>query len=243
MKILLLMLLLIPISCKASECNRDIDSLSKYIHVPIHCQSVKTSSLISGTQPTDGELNAAYRSLLSFGASYNKDFISHNAREINLLHNLSYQKIIVGGLSAGDSIYLNIKDDISDQKFLDFIYIRALHHEFSSSIYRRTSYENKRKWRMISGEYKESSEYLKKCLENTIFARETSDELLKNGFLNNYSMTDSENDVNVFAEMLFTEPVKLERKETKYYLIRQKTNLLKKIYIEAGFAGKFPDEP
>ena len=96
---------------------------------------------------------------------------------------------------------------------------------------------------MISGKYKESSGYLRKCLEDTVFAREINDELLKNGFLNNYSMTDSENDFNVFAEEMFTEPVKLERKETKYYSIRQKTNLLKKIYIEAGFTGKFPDEP
>ncbi|MBI3561253.1 MAG: hypothetical protein HY080_05990, partial [Gammaproteobacteria bacterium] len=54
--------------------------------------------------------------------------------------------------------------------------------------------------------------------------------LLQQGFLSDYGMTNMENDVNTYAEMLFTEPEKLMALATRYPRINAKYQLLTQFY-------------
>ena len=55
-------------------------------------------------------------------------------------------------------------------------------------------------------------------------------------------MTNDENDFNVYAETLFTEPEKLKKLKATYPNVKIKLEKLKEFYRELGFKGKFPDE-
>lgn len=50
------------------------------------------------------------------------------------------------------------------------------------------------------------------------------------GFLSNYSLSNLENDFNVFAEVALTEPGRLKELSAEYPRIRQKTTMLMEFY-------------
>jgi hypothetical protein len=64
--------------------------------------------------------------------------------------------------------------------------------------------------------------------------REETDELLRQGFLVGYNKTNIENDLNVYAEYLFTKKEHLETLAKKYPLVNQKVKLFKKFYTDIG---------
>ena len=62
-----------------------------------------------------------------------------------------------------------------------------------------------------------------------------------NGFIAKYSYTTYENDFNLFAEMVFTEPDRLKELVNKYPLIKKKYLIVKDFYLSISpvFADTF----
>ena len=86
-------------------------------------------------------------------------------------------------------------------------------------------------------------EYFKKCLIDPYFARQTSTALLNDGYLTYYSVTNPENDFNIYAEQIFLNDKTLENYYINYPKIRKKVDFVKSAYIMAGFNGNFPKRP
>jgi hypothetical protein len=104
------------------------------------------------------------------------------------------------------------------------------------------TYREKNEWLSISNSYDNSSEYMAKCLNSTTFYRQNSETILRQGFLSNYGLTCPENDFNVYAERLFGKDENLKVWMRNYPKVKEKVDLMKKLYRKAGFKGNFPDE-
>lgn len=242
--ILILILSLTPFTSYAYECNKEIDQISAEYNIKIICNisSLKNGldSDVSGINPGKKKLEDFAYSLKKFVSLYPKKFLSSKIRSFILLEQLKLNGSFVGGLSDGKDIYIRIGDFGGETRGF---YAMALNHEFSTNILRSSSYTKKRGWERFSeGLYDDSHSFLIKNLQNFEFSRTSSPELFQEGFLFNYSKTDSENDFNTYAECIFKNEFFLKRIVNKYPLIKKKIEFLKSIYREAGFVGNFPDE-
>ena len=227
----------------AHECNERIDRLSKNNNVKILCntESMNFPSIVSVEEIPKNNLEDITISLEQFFAVYNPSFLKNNISSINILQKIKVGNSEVAGISNGREISINVVRYSTKQKRISS-YTECLHHEFSSNIFRKTSSKNKNEWKHISNSYNYSQHYLLKCLNDPLFAEDISIENLKLGYLQNYSLTNEENDFNNYAEMLFMKEKRLLNGSKIYIKVNKKLIMLKAIYIEMGFIGKFPDE-
>lgn len=241
-RIILVLLLLLPANVFAYECTREIDNLSKENNVKITCKLSLEKMLreeIDGQEPEGIELKKFFPILKDFMRDYDNSFLKKNLNEIILLKKLIYRNNEVGGLSDGKKIFINLIERGSD--YYD-IYLRNLHHEFSSNILRISSYNIRSEWEKISRfNYDNSSFYFRKCINDAQFAKDSSQKINEEGFIVNYGRTNTENDFNTFVEYLFAQPNKINSLK-KYEKINLKISILKEMYRNAGYIGKFPDE-
>ena len=146
----------------------------------------------------------------------------------------------VGGLSNGSAIWLSVQDYYYDT--LGKIYVETLHHEFSSCIFKRVDKLLRQEWLSFSKIYKKTLEYFTFCLDYPDACSGATAEALNDGLLSLYSLTDEENDFNIYAETLFTDPKSIKENAKKYPAVAKKLEIFKKFYKKLGFVGKFPDE-
>jgi hypothetical protein len=235
--------MIIPSVAYGYECSREIDRISKEIEIPIYCNINSIPNMpsdIAATNPSRTLIDAFEPSFTKFIYSYNRDFLKKYASSMNFVSNLFYDGSRVGGLSNGKYFYISLKS--YDPDYLDTFYLRALNHEFSSNIYRFLSLKDRLEWANISNAYDTSSEYERKCLSSGTFYRQNDTKILREGFLSYYSVTNPENDFNVYAERLFGGDDNLKNYARYYPKIKIKLDLIKKIYKKSGFVGIFPDE-
>jgi hypothetical protein len=244
-RFLVVLALMLPGFAYGYECSKEIDRLSYEYNVPIHCKlsSIRNlNSSVTGQQADEVLIGGIYNALNKLFITHGKDFLSNNIEEIVLLRKLSLNGQEVGGLSDGSKIYMCLDYYTNIENYRDNTYYIDLNHEFSSNILSKMSYAKKLIWRIGFDMYDHSVEYLKKCLTNRTFSRYVSETLLRNGFLANYSLTNMENDFNVYAEKLFSGDQELLKFKKEYPNVARKLSLLKEAYRDAGFKGKFPDE-
>jgi hypothetical protein len=243
-KIILFLFLLIPSLSHAYECNRELDNLSYNYGIKILCNmsSVSFPRRTSGNVASEFLLKEAEPAVYSFLKAYNKEFLRDNISSINIVTDLRLYNVEVGGISNGRDIYLNLLN-YNSYNYKINLYKETLHHEFSSNIFKNSSFFARKRWKYISNAYDYSVEFMLKCLQDPKFASASSVSILILGYLNNYSITGEENDFNSYAEKLFMNNFEIFNKADKYENVRKKLNLLKIMYIERGFQGKFPGSP
>lgn len=230
-------------SAHAYECNEEIDNLALQNNVRIIC---KLSSInedqgsIKLVQAEQNMIDNSTEAIKAFFKSYNRDFIKDKINNIYIFKKINYLDSKVDGLSDGENIWLNLADFSETKAFS--VYLETLHHEFSSNVYKKASLVKRFVWKKISSSYYYTVSFLKKCLNDYQYCQSTSKQMFEDGFLKMYSMTNDENDFNVYAQTLFTDPQKLKDLDEKYPLIHKKLEKLKEFYRDLGFKGKFPDE-
>lgn len=242
LRIFLFLLFLFPANVFAAECTREIDSLARDYNINISCNpyDFKRGSLynVSGKKPDEKSLKNTFSFLKEFLSSFSKEFISSHLENIYLVKDLTINEKQVAGLSMSKEIW--IKSQIYYGENADFLRV-VFQHEFSSNILRR-NYFNVERWKGVSQDnYDYSESFFIKNINDFEFSRSSSEQLYVQGLLYNYGKTNPENDFNVYAEMLFTDPIKIKYLSSKYEIIRKKLNMLKNIYRNEGFRGKFPD--
>ena len=243
LKFLFVLTLMLPSFAYGYECNEEIDQLSKQYEVKILCKGksiVDYKMDFSFVEAEQEMIDDATRAVKSFLSSYEKNFLKARINSINLFKDIEFLDSPVGGINHKGHIWLTL-DSFSKQR-IDKIYQGILHHEFSSNIYKFVDLDLRTQWKNINSIYEYSISFLKKCLKDIKFCNSSSEKLFTDGFLTNYSLTDDENDFNVYAEILFTESPYIKDLAQKYPKIKNKLQKLKDVYIKAGFKGKFPDE-
>jgi hypothetical protein len=244
-KLLILILLLIPSLSFAYECNKEIDSISKQYKIKIICNTEQIPNgfirNVSGKTITRNYLlDDFYPLLKTFLEIYPKQFLQKRIQFIGLFEDLTLDGNFVGGLTNGKHIYIRIGDYGSKtSKF----YLMALNHEFSSNVFKTATFHKIYSWNKLSEKYYDrSNEFFLKNVKNYDFSRQNNSTILSQGFVFFYGKTDEENDFNTYAECLFRNDLNLKLYSNKYPIIKQKLDLLKEFYREAGFTGNFPDE-
>jgi len=238
-KYLLTLLLLIPnlafASCKYDDFNR----VQRMTGVSVHCDYSPNTyftpylrsqcNVLSAQNPQFANTEYLSYTIMRFINSYPKEIIQKYLDNIYLLSNLQCDDMQMGGTCSDKSIYVTIYTYTSTQWLVE-----ALHHEFSSILWRYNKlYMTKADIGMISGYAAYDPNSLNNCLSKGTCRKET-DELLKQGFLVGYNKTNIENDLNVYAEYLFTNKEHLESLARKYPLVNQKVKLFKKFYADIG---------
>lgn len=238
----IIIMLVIPSTAFGWECSEKLDYLSQQTGTNIFCKisSIEQNKKVKITEAEQYMIDRSYPAIKIFLSSYDNKILRNKIKQILLFKKIYYLDSEVGGLSDGSTIWLCL-DDYAEYK-MPQVYVKILHHEFSSNIYKSTPLYQRFAWKNINYMYNDSIEFLKKCLNNFSYCEETSEKLLRNGYIKNYSLTNDENDFNVFAETLFTHPQKMILLKQKYPFIDKKLTKLKEFYRDAGFSKKFPDE-
>lgn len=228
----------------AYECNEEIDKLSKEYEIKIICkkESILDKNMdFTFIEAEQEKIDNATKSIKQFLLSFDKSFLKEKLETINLFKDLLFIKSKVGGLNHKQHVWVSLEN--FSKAFADKKYLEVLHHEFSSNIYKTVAFDVRTSWVNLNNIYNYSISFLRKCLNDINFCSLSTSELLQNGFLCNYAITNDENDFNLYAEELFVSPERMKFLSNQYPLIKIKLHKFKEIYKKTGFKGKFPDEP
>jgi len=239
LKYLLTLLLLLPSTVFASCKHDTFNKLSKKTGVTIHCdfdyESYFDSYLkggcitLQGKNPQFSNQSKIANVIQKFLDAYPKETLTKNLDEIFLLSDFYCGGINYGGTCSYKSIYVEVSEYTSEQWLIE-----ALHHEFSSVLWRNNKrLLPKEKMMSISGADSYSDLVMFECY-TTEDCRVENHKLLQQGFLFLYNKTNVENDINIYAEYLFTNRKHLMELAKKYPLVDRKVKLIKKFYNDIG---------
>jgi len=186
------------------------------------------------------ELSRYARLLREVLAQYPEKVLRQNLNAVYLSGSLELYGQQYGGTSIGRSIYLTSSG--REEGFDDLYMEQLFHHEFSSILMRdyRLPVDE---WLAANPPDFQYSTRIQEILHAIANNRETegSEELYRQGMLTRYSTSTVENDVNVYAETVFTDPVRMKELTAEYPTVRKKYLLLKAFYlsIDRSFARVF----
>lgn len=214
--------------------------MSEIIGAPIHCDfdpAVYFTPYLRGQcealtakDPDFGNIEYLSYNIMQFANRYPKKVIKEYLHGIYLLSDLRCDKLNMGGTCSDKNIYVTVYSYTSTQWL-----IQALHHEFSSVLWRHNKHVmSATEIGCISGYAGYEPDSLLKCLSHGLDCRKESDALLKEGFLNVYGKTNIENDFNIYSEYLFTNHSHLMELAERYPLVQKKVKLFKAFYSYFG---------
>ncbi len=162
-------------------------------------------------------------------AKYPEDVLFVYLRKVYVLKSLAFFGVPYGGTNTKDVVYLTY--DNSCPEHTTEIVEGIFHHEFSSILYRKfTDRLNKQAWLEINPpgfQYHDGSvEAIKKGKASMDFDYN----LLPNGFLNEYSQSAFEEDINVFSQNLFSGGEQFWSIVDTFDKIKEKTKLTIEFY-------------
>lgn len=157
-------------------------------------------------------------------AKYPPGFYASVAHGIFICGHVRFDGIDSGG-TFGPAWILLAAPPLGDRERIRLISLRGVHHEFSSLVLRRdpTTYG---RWLIFSPSgWQFASDY-----KTSLARNESADPPLSTGFLSAYGATTPENDFNIYAEKMFTEPAKIARLAREYPLIARKVAFVVSTY-------------
>jgi hypothetical protein len=174
-----------------------------------------------------------------------KNVIKENINKIYLLNKLVIDEINVGGTydPSGRKIFIKIKSK-SGNNLRGQITKSTFHHELSSILLKRYSFDESN-WRNAFDNgftYENDKDPFYHLIYLQGEAEKISQsELYKRGLLRQYAETGVENDFNIYASNIFTEPRKMKKLIDEYPVIKRKYEVFRKFYlgIDSGFAPIF----
>jgi len=182
-------------------------------------ESIFSDNLInSATQMSDFELSRFSVLLPYFFSKYPESIIQDELKTINLSETLTIFSVPYGGTSIGSAIYLTGLSYSTDAYIEE-----TFHHEFSSILMRNHKFPYAA-WQgsnLIEFKYAQNDAEIRQAiLEGTDTVG--SHRVYSKGFLTKYAMSTLENDFNVMAEQVFTNPKRLKILIQQYPIIMKK---------------------
>ena len=148
---------------------------------------------------------------------------------------------VIAGMYEGKSLYLFYRQVDWENK--DLFLEQTLHHELSSVLIREYGMDafawigmNPDGFSYIINP-REIDEYM-----SASGSYDADEGLLEQGLVSSYGKTNAENDINTYAELVFTEPQKMMLLVEKYPVVARKYRFLKRFYlsISPDFKSIFP---
>ena len=140
---------------------------------------------------------------------------------------------IITGMYEKDKLFLfyNHKDGDNSDLFLE----QTIHHEFSSVVIKSYNFPafDWLKLNPADFEYIINPSRINACM-NSAKSYSASDAQLRQGLVSSYGKANAENDINSYAELIFTEPKTMKAYIRKYPRIGPKYEMLKRFYLSAS---------
>jgi hypothetical protein len=178
---------------------------------------------------SSGEQSRAEDILSRAFSKYPADLLRENLDRVYVIKSMKFYGLPYGGTNYNHSIYLT--DDSDNPYFTDKYIEQVFHHEFSSILIRYfDTYFDRAKW---LSQNPSSFHYGKGGAEAIMKGQasmELDPELIEQGFLSKYSTASIEEDINVFAQNLFTGGREFWRLVDLNDNIREKTRILISFY-------------
>jgi hypothetical protein len=234
--------LLCPLASSLSAAADDCDELDMALaelerkhHVQIHYQYdpstffppawISPGMGLAAEQIHWRDVAALISTLEQFLAAHPASVIQGNLEHIYLLGRLSFQGREYGGTHTDKSIY--VVWDRARKCTLPFMLSR-LHSEFSSTLCDHNTFPIDRWMNTNPPGFRYTGTGFEMLGNNDLY--ESTDQERADGFLVKYSKSSMENDFNMIASWLFTQPDALEAVAVQSMRIRQKIMLAEEFY-------------
>lgn len=159
---------------------------------------------------------------------YPDNVLKKNLDRVYALKSLKFYDISYGGTNAMNTVYLT--DNNPNPNFTDGFIEGVFHHEFSSVLLRSfPSWFNRQAWKNVNPPVFTYGNGGVNAILNGEASLAFDPSLFENGFLTKYSESALEEDINVFAQYLFTGGV------TFWSVVDQNTRIRKKATILISF--------
>jgi len=156
---------------------------------------------------------------------YPAKVLDDNLTKVFVLKSMTFYGLPYGGTNYGHSVYLS--DDTDNPYFTDQYIEMVFHHEFSSILMRyHPAYFDRAKWISLNPPAFRYGKGGAEAILNGQSSMEIDPELAEKGFLSKYSTASLEEDVNVFAQNLFTGGREFWRLVDLNDIIGEKTRML-----------------
>jgi len=188
----------------------------KWFKPPI---SAKLSHLSSGDK---SDMKKVVKKFLS---KYPAGMIDKNLRGIYFFKVLRLWNRKFGGSYWSGHVLVKYDSSYNTPGYL----LKALHHEFSSVLMKKYHF-NTSAWTANNGDSYTSKDEGKDFLLTGQDGQREMAQLFREGFMTVYGKCDWENDVNIYAEYLFTRPARLNYIAGRHPRVLAKVRLLKKYY-------------
>lgn len=178
---------------------------------------------------TDRALKRYLRLLPSWLDKYPTTVLNEDLKGVRLCGRLEFYGVAYAGTSTEDHVYL--VNDPRESGITDRFLELTFHHEFSSLLMYRHLFPVY-DWADANPagfEYMTEWDDVLEAVDSRP-SMEGSAELYERGLLAEYGLTNLENDVNLYAEVTFTEPRRMKQLIGTYPVVRAKYDVLKSFY-------------
>lgn len=149
--------------------------------------------------------------------------------KVFVVKSMRFYGLPYGGTNFRNSIYLC--DDTDNPWFTDDYIEQVFHHEFSSILMRNFSlYFDKTRWLSLNPPSFRYGKGGAEAIQNGVSSMALDPQLIEKGFLSEYSTASMEEDINVFAQNIFTGGREFWRLVEMNDMIREKTRIMIRFY-------------
>ncbi len=161
-------------------------------------------------------------------SKYPEGFLEKHIETIYVVDQLSFYGVGYGGTNSNDAVYLANQGVING--YTDQYLEQSFHHEFSSILFRKCPhYFPEKDWVKNNKGFSYGTGGINAIIEGTA-STELSEKYVANGVLCQYSMSDIEEDFNVFAEQIFCASDEFWALVSGSQLLQRKLNIIIQFY-------------
>jgi hypothetical protein len=195
-----------------------------------------------GEQIDKTEISRSTVIMVKAMSKYPLPALSNYLHIVYVLKSMSFYDVGYGGTNSTDILFLC--NDGNSRGYSDLYLEQTFHHEYSSILYRNhPEWLNEKAWltaNMAGFDYNDPENGVG-AIRNNASSQDLDSSLCKEGFLTQYSRSSLENDINTFAQNLFSPSAGFWKLAEKYPRIRKKMKLLVSFYhrVDPAFTEKY----
>lgn len=186
---------------------------------------------VTAEKITSSEIQRSKAIIVKALTRYPLAAVAADLKSVYILKSITFYDVGHGGTNFTDAIYL--ANNETEQGYSDLYLEQTFHHEYSSILYRNPpSFIDEDDWKKanIAGfDYNDPEDGVG-AIRNNKSSQDLDTALCKNGFLTQYSLSGIENDINTFAQNIFSPSPGFWEIAGQYPRISKKVKLLIAFY-------------
>ena len=178
-----------------------------------------------------GEMQRCKAIMLKALSKYPMAALEKDLKVVYFLKTMKFYDVGYGGTNSTDALYLT--NNGVPLGYTDLYLEQTFHHEYSSILYRNySSFMDEKDWKKanVAGFDYSDPENGVGAIRNNQSSQDLDTALCKKGFLTQYSLSGIENDINTFAQNIFSPSAGFWEIVDKYPRIKKKVKILTDFY-------------